>query len=146
MAVLTARPTTYNGVQMRSRLEARYASWMDLVGIRWTYEPRCFASPVGQYLPDFELHEIITLNEGAPVFVEVKPTWEMARGVRERMQVIWASEPAAVLVLEVARDTDGPLIVLPDTGSWACGAWSRIAPHHPVALSFNMRRSWAGGY
>jgi hypothetical protein len=45
---LTARPTTNRGVQMRSRLEARYAAWLDRHGFTWEYEPRCYATEAGQ--------------------------------------------------------------------------------------------------
>lgn len=42
-------PTEYAGVQFRSRLEAKWAAFFDLVGWSWTYEP--FDAP--GYIPDF---------------------------------------------------------------------------------------------
>lgn len=46
------RPTTYKGVQMRSRLEAGFARWLDHMKTPWTYEPRAFTAIDGwQYLP-----------------------------------------------------------------------------------------------
>jgi hypothetical protein len=36
---IAAHPTTYKGVNMRSRLEARWAAFFDLVSWRWEYEP-----------------------------------------------------------------------------------------------------------
>lgn len=62
---LRARPTTYKGVAMRSRLEAAWAEQFDAWGDPWEYEPRCYASDAGQYLPDFVID--------GEVFVEVKP-------------------------------------------------------------------------
>jgi hypothetical protein len=50
---IKARPTVYKGIQMRSRLEADYAGCLDRAGSRWAYEPECFASESGQWLPDF---------------------------------------------------------------------------------------------
>lgn len=106
---LTARPTVYNGIQMRSRLEARYAAWLDYYGMAWTYEPHCFASANGQYLPDFKI-------EGAPyaidreprtVYVEVKPTLEIAMRQspwRDKAQIIWESEPDALFLLDASED------------------------------------------
>ena len=44
-----AIPTTYQGVRFRSRLEARWSAFFDLVGWRWTYEPIDLAG----YIPDF---------------------------------------------------------------------------------------------
>jgi hypothetical protein len=65
---MKAIPTTFDGVNFRSRLEARWAAMFTLLGWRWTYEPIDLAG----YIPDFLLHL------AAPVLVEVKPsaTWE----------------------------------------------------------------------
>lgn len=90
-----ARPTTYKGIQMRSRLEATFASTLDAEGIPWEYEPRAFANERGQYLPDFLLPPFD--NRLRPIYVEVKPTVEHAFVALERMQIIWDSEPDAVL-------------------------------------------------
>jgi hypothetical protein len=48
-----AKPTIYNGVTYRSRLEASFAEWLTDNGADFTYEPGCFGNE--QYLPDFEL-------------------------------------------------------------------------------------------
>lgn len=45
-------PTTYAGTNFRSRLEARWAAFFDLIGWRWTYEP--FDAP--GYIPDYIVH------------------------------------------------------------------------------------------
>jgi hypothetical protein len=42
-------PTTYNGVQFRSRLEAKWAAFFDLLGWRWHYEPL----DLDGWIPDF---------------------------------------------------------------------------------------------
>jgi hypothetical protein len=72
---IPARPTIYNGIQMRSRLEAGYAAWLDQWNFDWTYEPNAFASERGQYLPDFRLDAVRCswLADPATVYVEVKP-------------------------------------------------------------------------
>lgn len=46
-----AIPTKYKGVQFRSRLEATWAAYFDLLGIPWEYEP--FDLP--GWIPDFRL-------------------------------------------------------------------------------------------
>ena len=48
---ITARPTTYDGCLFRSRLEARWAAFFDLIGIKWEYEPYDFTN----WVPDFLL-------------------------------------------------------------------------------------------
>lgn len=56
-------PTTYAGVNFRSRLEARWAAMFDLLGWKWEYEP----FDLNGWIPDF------ILDDGGPL-VEVKPT------------------------------------------------------------------------
>ena len=64
---LTPIETEYAGYKFRSRLEARWAYYFDLCGIRWAYEQEGFTLSDGQrYLPDFWLPYY---NQ----FVEVKP-------------------------------------------------------------------------
>lgn len=65
-AEIKARPTLYKGIQMRSRLEADYAAHLDRDGETWEYEPECFASQDGQWLPDFRIGKHGTLQEIKP--------------------------------------------------------------------------------
>ncbi|MCU0499426.1 MAG: hypothetical protein MUF87_18910 [Anaerolineae bacterium] len=58
-----ARPGVYQGVQMRSQLEIRFASELDERGIRWVYEGEAIGP--SQYLIDFYLPDL-------GVWVEVK--------------------------------------------------------------------------
>lgn len=113
MTNFKARPTTYNGVPMRSRLEAGFAQWLDEWNFKWAYEPRAFANASGQYLPDFRLDEVSMQwrSEPATLYVEIKPeSWykEKEPGFEETylqmtrsMKVIWDSEPDAELALIV---------------------------------------------
>jgi hypothetical protein len=96
--MLTARPTIYKGIQMRSRLEARTAAMFDAKGWDWQYEPVCFADDVDQYLPDFLL---IDERTGLRSFWEIKGRLDDPVPVRGRMEVIWSSEPEAELRLFV---------------------------------------------
>lgn len=61
--MIPAIPTLYNGVQFRSRLEARWASFFDACGWPWQYEPL----DLNGWIPDF------LLGDHKPVLVEVKP-------------------------------------------------------------------------
>lgn len=56
-------PTTYDGVNYRSRLEARRAAFFRQIGWRFTYEP----FDTDGYIPDFLIHG------DSPLLVEVKP-------------------------------------------------------------------------
>lgn len=63
-------PTTYRSVRFRSRLEARYAAFFDLVAWPWRYEPIDLAG----YIPDFLIH-----FDAGDLLVEIKPA--VTRGV-----------------------------------------------------------------
>lgn len=92
----TPRPTTYRGIEMRSRLEATVAERLDRGGYTWEYEPRAFAGYGGQYLPDFLVNTAL-----GDMYLEVKPTREAAEKVRDRMAIIRQSIPDAMLIIEV---------------------------------------------
>ena len=61
---IKAIPTVYAGVRFRSRLEARWAAFFDLAGIKWDYEP----FDLDGWAPDFMLRTDI-----GHILVEVKP-------------------------------------------------------------------------
>lgn len=63
-----AIPTKYNGTQFRSRLEARWAKFFDLVGWRWEYEP----FDLNGWIPDFAL-----IGAQQTPLVEVKPICQL---------------------------------------------------------------------
>lgn len=61
---IKAIPTTYAGVNFRSRLEARWAAFFDLADIKWEYEP----FDLEGWCPDFLLK-----TEPSLILAEVKP-------------------------------------------------------------------------
>jgi len=64
--MIQAIPTTYAGVEFRSRLEADYAATFDSIKLGWQYEPEGFKLSDGTwYSPDFYL-------PAARAWVEVK--------------------------------------------------------------------------
>lgn len=135
------RPTTYKGIQMRSRLEASFAAGLDKAMVRepelfdpptWEYEPNCFADERGQYLPDFAV-SMRTPDGPRRSYIEVKPRiiddahW---RSITDRMAVIWSSEPDAVLTLcEVDGERRHWNGVLSSSGPW----WILTSPERAVA-------------
>jgi hypothetical protein len=68
MTTVKAYPTKYDRVRFRSRLEARWAAFFDLVGWQWEYEPIDLAG----YIPDFIIHGKRQCKR-LPILVEVKP-------------------------------------------------------------------------
>jgi hypothetical protein len=123
MATIKARPTTYKGIRMRSRLEASFAAYLDGLGAYWEYEPECFAAANGQWLPDFGVRfagdDCCEAPVGEPCdgplphYIEVKPAGPLraelaspmaahidyADKFLRQMTVAWASRPDAQLNL-----------------------------------------------
>jgi hypothetical protein len=64
---IPAIPTVYKGIQFRSRLEARWAVFFDLLGWVWKYEP----FDLEGWIPDFALG-----SKSEPVLVEIKPVFD----------------------------------------------------------------------
>jgi hypothetical protein len=54
--MITPIETRYAGCRFRSRLEARWAVFMDALGVPWEYEPQGYALDGTPYLPDFLIH------------------------------------------------------------------------------------------
>jgi hypothetical protein len=74
---IKAIPTIYNGVQYRSRLEARWAAMLTLLGWEHQYEPY----DLGGWSPDF-----LTGPRGCEkILVEVKPIEDFDLGTATRM-------------------------------------------------------------
>lgn len=102
MTYIKARPTIYNGIQMRSRLEGAFAEYADSRNWLWDYETNAYGSSQGQYLPDFVIRSRRT---GAPLwYVEVKPTNADFDDALARMHVIVASDPDASLYVMTSDD------------------------------------------
>lgn len=119
---LVPRTTVYKGVVMRSRLEARFASGLDKLGVPWEYEPRAYASDKGQYLPDFSIDD----GHKHPYFIEVKPTIEASatEAMLRKMMLIWESEPGARLAL--VSPVLGNWAVFASIARYALARWMRI--------------------
>lgn len=64
---IKAIETTYNGIRFRSRLEARWAVFMDSLCVDWEYEPEGFTNGDICYLPDFWLPKL-------ECYLEIKPS------------------------------------------------------------------------
>jgi hypothetical protein len=130
---IKARTTMYRGIQMRSRLEADFAAFLDQNHADWDYEPVCFAGPDGQWLPDFRVR-----HGKWVIYFEVKPRSllddddEDADPIDtnlERMAVTWLTEPDAILQLafwaygepENCYSFYGIIPDNPEEWTWWCG-------------------------
>lgn len=68
--MIKAIETAWNGWRFRSRLEARWAVFMDRAGVVFEYEPEGFETEAGKYLPDFYLPE-------HRIWLDIKPRIEL---------------------------------------------------------------------
>jgi hypothetical protein len=76
---IKAIETSFKGCRFRSRLEARWAVWLDALQIAWRYEHQGFVLDGEAYLPDFWLpfRDEERFDEGMPpvkgYWLEIKP-------------------------------------------------------------------------
>lgn len=83
MSSIKAIETRYAGCLFRSRLEARWAVFLDALGIRWDYEPQGFVLDGVHYLPDFFLHRQQCWLEIKPRATETKEDWRLCKLLAE---------------------------------------------------------------
>lgn len=87
------KETVYAGCRFRSRLEARWAVFFDVLGIKWEYEKEGFDLDDGTgYLPDFFLHarglpHMRAKYPGAGYWVEIKGKAPDTHEVRKLQEV-----------------------------------------------------------
>ena len=77
---IKAIETRYKGFRFRSRLEARWAVFLDTLGVKWEYEKEGYSLGDGvYYLPDFYLPDMTSWLEvkGRP-FEMYDETWQKA--------------------------------------------------------------------
>ncbi|WP_432973597.1 hypothetical protein [Dactylosporangium sp. CA-233914] len=110
--------THYAGCRFRSRLEARWAVFLDRLGVEWDYEPEGYELPSGRYLPDFLLH----LPQ--PVWLEIKPGSDSVhRGERRWADLVRGTARHLLVAYGTVRDEDaldlgvGMDIYCPDSAS-----------------------------
>lgn len=108
--MIPAKPTLYNGTVYRSRLEARWAVFFDVLGIQYEYEKEPYTMKYGiRYLPDFVLQNVHWRGQsaahylgkpGEPIYVEVKG-YNFYRDIpeSERIKIEFFAEDHALIVL-----------------------------------------------
>ncbi len=147
------RPTVYKGIQMRSRLEAGFAAWLDDHKLIWEYEPCAFASEKGQYLPDFRVTNLPFLGEKAPIYFEIKPVSYLAKAeetygggqllIREiemQHQILRATDKATLFFLATPAGfywSDGHLFP---------ASFVFVDDRAPMTLAITRDMPWEGEY
>lgn len=87
-------PTKYQGVEFRSRLEARWAVFMDSIGVRWFYEFEGYRLGDVWYLPDFYLPDLdcwLEIKPTAPSDDETRKASLLAKATKKRVFVAYGA-------------------------------------------------------
>jgi hypothetical protein len=102
---IKAKPTEYAGVLFRSKLEATWARFFDVIGIKWEYEP----TQLPGWIPDF-LIDGWWLAEVKPIPVmwgDVPSHPPFAKAIRDFDTVLLGDGPGDALGLVVRRLATG---------------------------------------
>lgn len=143
-------PTKYNGIQFRSRLEARWAAMFELLDWEYEYEPCDFNG----WIPDFLL-KIYT-----PVFVEVKPVQTFPRDTANKIDKSGCLDECLIvgLTIDFSSWEDNPVIgwlrqmEAYDTQEDITVAAVHLNPHlyNEVAVEkyacFELKSAWIGDW
>lgn len=114
MSKVKAIQTTYKGYKFRSRLEARYAVFFDVIGFRWEYEPEGYdLGEHGNYLPDFYLPDFncwIEIKGTHPSKEELKKCMALSGslfGKNDASDAILTCNPRVVLDVAKLLEKEG---------------------------------------
>lgn len=92
--MIKAIETRYKGYRFRSRLEARWAVFFDILDISWEYEKEGFDLDGVWYLPDFWLPELkcwVEIKGQEPTLEENEKARLLALGTKETTFILWGS-------------------------------------------------------
>jgi hypothetical protein len=93
--------TRYRGYRFRSRTEARWAVFMDAIGVEWQYEAEGFNVNGIYFLPDFWLPQLKT-------FVEIKPDEKSAEAAEPVLRDLVNAQNCHGIIITGAPNADGP--------------------------------------
>jgi hypothetical protein len=117
-----AIPTAYRGYRFRSRLEARWAVFLDAIGIKFEYEVEGFELGRGiRYLPDFLLTDM--------------DLWLEVKGERPALSEFDKCRTLARITSRPALIAFGP-IELPNPHSWTVDSMWLAHPDGAIDTSY----------
>lgn len=134
-------PTTYRGCTFRSRTEARWAAFLDKLGVPYTYEPEGIDLDGDWYLPDFWLPT-------GGLWLEIKGVAPNPREVRVAGKLAKISRcPVAIAIGAPPTIDRGNLIVFqasrePDEAAVTCWGENVFISNDAQSLSITLRGSW----
>ena len=104
------KPVLYDGHHYRSTLEARFACFMNTLGVDYTYEPDTHEFPLSasspllmthpsksvKYIPDFFLPDFNCFLEIKPKYpetIECFKAWSLAKQTQRMVVIMWKIRP-----------------------------------------------------
>lgn len=110
---IKAIETSYKGCRFRSRTEARWAVFMDALGVEWEYEPQGYVLNDGTpYLPDFLVHPgtesefWLEIKGDFPTREEIDKAARLAEGTNKRTYLYFGKVAQPGRGLSVIRTWD----------------------------------------
>lgn len=145
--------TAWNGVRFRSRLEARWAIFMDSLGVKYVYEPEGYNLDGTLYLPDFLVPHLGCYLEIKPLFPtesERRKAALLCEGLKSNVYIFYehpcnpwddsSASESAMAFLHIAPGVDGfgdlyPETSCEDTSYW----WCECPQCHQVGIEYQGR-------
>lgn len=132
--MIKAIETRYAGYRFRSRLEARWAIFLDRLEINWEYEAQGFETSAGPYLPDFHVSATSVLHTvggseswnnptAGEVFLEVKGA-PLRQDEAEKLRA-FASDPGEPRWIMALGNIPHPDTALHYLQGWGMGGAGR---------------------
>lgn len=114
-STIPAVETRYNSILFRSRLEARWAVFYDVLGIKYLYEPEKYQVGTERYIPDYFLPEINEDGEDAGLFVEVKGIAPDNMAMRKGIELCKLTKKVVVIISGQIGEHNGMCVpIFPD--------------------------------
>lgn len=128
----------YRSHRFRSRLEARWAVFLDGLRVRWEYEKEGYNLPSGPYLPDFWLPDLecwLEIKPANPTPEEITLAKELAEVTDHPIAIFFGVPGDNAGMVYCSDSTDGS----GGTGWWDEVTWSLTSPpkSRPVLCSGN---------
>lgn len=112
--MVKAIDTIYNGYKFRSRLEARWAVYLDTIGISYEYEKEGYDLDGVLYLPDFWLPQV-------NMFAEVKAEQLTEAELHKVKLLVEATKKACILLVGLPAEQSYPIVWITEEGEIEIG-------------------------
>lgn len=132
-------PTPYGGFVFRSRTEARWAVFLDELGVKWDYEREAYDCSGQNYLPDFWLPHLsawLEIKGVEPTFDECEKARRLAAGTSGRVYIA-VGEPRPPV--SPNGEWDESMWLIDDAGTDYSHWWTQCPRCHEFGIEFSGR-------